>query len=737
MHKLPEHILQAIESGRVPSPPQVLLRLLQMVDNDRTTMAELAALVEQDAGLCTRVLTAANSPALRRGNQPVSLEISLVSLGTRLVRSIATCLSVKSMFDRRSGSLPVDLAAFWSHSLLVAELARGLASTADYAAPDEAYLAGLLHDIGELILLSAIGEPYAHLLASCDDESMLPALETARFGVHHGEIGTWVADQWQLDSVFADGILFHHLPASQITDATVLPQLVWLAHALAVCDEIPAELTTLAEQMLGAGSGAKLGALRDQAEQKMCVIAEVLGFSPADRVGGGRAWGLPQVQLPHAPEGDGADGEIAAIIGNMALLQPLQQDLFLLESDTELLLSLRESARILFGLNRLAFLLDDPLAGRLSGDGIGGQPAIFRHASIPTGVPRSLAAATAVGREIRSSFDGRAPAPAALIDIQFARALASEGLLCVPMVARNSTVGVMVCGLSASLHARLSRRLPWLLNFGRIAAISLEALREAKTYRRQAELDASARFANQARRVVHEAGNPLGIIKSYLKILDGKLPDAAGVRQELAVLTEEIDRVAGIVRRMSEVPTAQPEASGVDIGELVRELLVLYGEALFRARGIHLDTTLPNVALPVLCGRDDLKQILLNLWKNAAEALTQGQRFAITLSDHILHNGRPFVEMRMDDNGSGMPAAAQRLLHRTAEPETSGQRGMGLSIVGALTGRLGIPVTCRSQAGEGTSIVLLLPTEPPPKTPLRDVLPPGGQETFGAARHVS
>ena len=88
------------------------------------------------------------------------------------------------------------------------------------------------------------------------------------------------------------------------------------------------------------------------------------------------------------------------------------------------------------------------------------------------------------------------------------------------MVARRRTVGVIVSGLSANQYGRLARRLPWLLNFGKIAALSLEALREAKSYRRQADQEAASRFTRQARRVVHEAANPLGIIKSYLKILD-------------------------------------------------------------------------------------------------------------------------------------------------------------------------------------------------------------------------
>jgi HD-like signal output (HDOD) protein len=145
------------------------------------------------------------------------------ALGTRLVRSIATCLSVQSLFDERSATRAVDLSAFWTHSLLTAELSRSLATASGYQRPDEAYLAGLLHDVGQLILLSALGEPYLKLLATCSSEATLSELEVAQLGVHHGEIGTWLADQWQLDSPFADGILFHHLPAEQIVTAAQLP----------------------------------------------------------------------------------------------------------------------------------------------------------------------------------------------------------------------------------------------------------------------------------------------------------------------------------------------------------------------------------------------------------------------------------------------------------------------------------------------------------------------------------
>lgn len=709
MHNLPEPIVHAIESGRVPSPPQLLLRLLQMVDDERTTMGELATLVEQDPGLSTRVLSVANSPALRRGSELRSLENCLVALGTRLVRSIATCLSIQSLFDRRSGTSTADLSGFWSHSLLVAELSRGLASSTGYPHPEEAYLGGLLHDVGELILLSALGEPYAQLLSSCADESALQAMETARFGVHHGEIGTWLTDKWHLDSTFADSILFHHVAAEQITTAAGLPKLVWFAHALASTDEISPEQGVQHEQLFGFASSQDLTTLREQAEARTRLIGEALSLATPDKLVNIHPWAALKVATPPETPSSNAEAELSAMIGGMALLQPLQQDLFALENDAEVLLSLRESARILFDLNRVAFLLCDPPDGKLSGASIGGQPAIFRQVNIPLTESRSLVTGAALKRRICSSFETQDSSPVALIDVQLARALASTGLLCIPMLTRNRVTGVMVCGLSQPQYARLSRRLPWLLNFGRIAAISLDTLQEARNYREQAEEAASSRFTRQAQRIVHEAGNPLGIIKSYLKILDRKLPEETGVRQELEILTEEIDRVASIVGRMSEIPGEAPIAHGQDVGDLVGELLLLYREPLFQAKGIRLEISQPAEPLRVRCERDSLKQILLNLWKNASEALSTGQQLRISLTDHVVHNGNTYIQVRMDDNGPGMSEAAMRSIHRTPDNTASGKRGIGLSIVGELASRQGIPVTCRSQAGKGTSIALLLP----------------------------
>mgnify|MGYP001415264479 CR=1 FL=1 len=704
---IPEALERAIASARVKPLPEALLRLLRMAEDDGRTMSELAKVVEQDPGLCARILSAANSPGLRRGAPLNSVAHCLTSLGTRLIRSIATCLALQGMFERRQETFRTDLAPFWLHSLTVAETARELAVASAYAHAEEAYLAGLLHDIGELLLLSGLGAPYAQVLTMAGEEGSLSALEVEHFGVDHAQVGTWMVDHWQFDFAVGDGILFHHASAEEIATAGPLPRIVWLAHLLASEDPPDATTGKLTAELLGEATAAQLDALRQRCRERSAQIAEAVGLYIPAR-GTPR---LPQVEVAGSREEDEItpDGEIEAMMRDMALMQPLQRDLFGIDSDTELLLSLRESARILFDLSHMAFFLRGADDDRLSAARFGDQPVLFRHAVIRADATRCLVAAAAANRCIASSFDPDYPQPPALIDVQFARVFGTEGLLCVPLNGRERSIGVMVFGLSAGQYGRLKRRLPWVLNFGRIAALSIEAWHEAIRYRQRAEDEVTARFERQARRVVHEAGNPLGIIKGYLKVLDSKLPEETRLREEIGVLREEIDRVANIVRRLSEIPALAPGGTGTDVALVVREMLALYEASLFKPRAIQAVVTASDTGSAVACDRDSLKQILLNLWKNAAEAMPDGGKIEISINDDVIHNGRSYVELRIADNGPGIPAAALGRLFSTDQPAASGERGMGLSIVGALVAQIGASISCRSKPGAGSAFTLMLP----------------------------
>lgn len=714
LQAVPKPIIDAILSIHLPTMPQVLLRFLRMTEDDRASMQELAIVVGQDPALSAHVLIAANSVAYRRHGEFKSLDQCLVALGTRLVRTMAACLAVQSVFARTVGDPSYDLAGFWRHSLRVAELSRAVAAQLGRPDVEEAYLAGLLHDVGQLLLLGGMGRRYGALLAWSTDEEALLALERPELGTDHAAVGAWLVDQWRLSSFMADAVLFHHHSPGEIGAADPLSRIVWAAHTASGWESAAAETFEAAaiEAMLNLPTGSFVD-LHRQSSERVAALAMALGVNAA----------ADAKTLPISPEAPfeqswqpdcrQAQEQLEARVRDMAILQPLQQNLLAVEDEAEVLQAVREAARILFGLERVAFLLmrDDGVS--MTGGDTDGPSALLQRLEIALKAEGSLAAATALGEGPRSTFDAGPSPGATLVDVQVARALGSDGVLYVPLRGRERSLGVMAYGIGEAQYVRCEKRLSWIGSFAQIAALGIEARRDVRLREQKLAAELTGRFAQQARRVAHEAGNPLAIITNYLKIVSERLPDRSDVRQELNILKEEIDRVALIIRHLG-APAPSPDApvSGdtVDVNAVVEGMAALYRESLFSSRGIALTLALDPEPAVVLGSRDQVKQILLNLWKNAAEAMSAGGRFFVSTGSSIRQNGRDYVELRLVDTGSGLPAdVVENIFQPLAPDRRPGHAGMGLSIVATLIKGLDGQVTYQTRPGQGTTFVILLP----------------------------
>ena len=716
MNNIPGPILRAIESLHLPAMPQILLRFLEEAGSEQASMDTLAELVMRDPALSARVLTVANSAAFRRGGEMRSIKQSLLALGTRMVRTIASCLVVQNVFGRLPGAKQQDLAGFWRHSLFVAELARATAQELGIAAAEceEAYLAGLLHDVGQLVLLGGLGKAYGTLLSQSGSEAELVGNERPVLATDHSAVGAWVVDQWQLPSLMADAILFHHLELKQVATADRLSRILWAAHYASLSREQAwgdeAEIGAI-EALTGIAT-ARFHQLREEAAQRVESLASALGVSaaPAEQT-------LPQ----YTADGNGTSDEEAstddvearlqAAASAMAAMQPLQQNFLGLDDDTDLLVAVRESARILFGVQRIALLLVRPGQQTLSGAGISGQPAALQRLEIGLQSGASLCADAALTRQPLSTFDADQPASPAPGDVQIGRAMGGDGLLYIPMMGPQALMGVMVCGVSTVQHARLRKRQAWLQSFATLVAAGLETWRRARERDARAETDAAERYRLQGQKLAHEVANPLGIIRNYLTIVDLKLPESKALGQEMAILREEIDRVSNIIRQLSEDAAPPPPTNGaVDVNTLLDGMRALYGESLFGARGVTLELELAADAALARADRDSVKQIVFNLWKNAAEAVPTGTQVVTTVATQVNQNGRSYTEVRVSDSGPGLPAEVMQQLYQPLDPKRqAGRSGLGLSIVRSLVDKLDGQITCRSRAGHGTSFAVLLP----------------------------
>lgn len=717
MRQIPITIRDEIESINFPSIPHVLLRFLQVVEDDRASIAELAMLIGHDPSLSARFMTVANSAALRRDKEIVSLEQCMITLGTGLARTLAACLAIQSVFARAAGEAQYDFKGFWGHSLRVAEMSRAIAARKGSIDPEEAYLAGLMHDVGLLILLGSEGERYGDILSRSADESVLSDMEKPLIGMDHAAVGAWLVDHWKLSSFMSDAILFHHKSLDEIADADPLSQIVWSSHIIGSYNE-KLDLTHIAHtpelvavtSMLGIGI-AEVAAIRDQTSGQVTLLAVALGVAESADTGT-----LPAPVAPLEPcrsrrnDNDPVYSHLDEMVRDMALMEMLQRNLSALGGEEDIFLAVRESAKILFGLGRLAFLLVNPEKSTLSGANFSGQSPLLQRLEIRLDPAGSLAAAATLGEHPWSTFDKDRPVASSLVDVQIAHILDSEGLLYVPMRSRDRHVGVMVYGTSVQQHSRTQKRLAWMTGFAHLAAVSIDALREMQGHERRIEANATSRFELQARRVVHEAGNPLGIIKNYLKIVTRKIPGENDVIQELDILREEIDRVSHILQRLNSLNDTSPALASVRINSIIEGMLSLYGESLFSGHGITVEKALDPSLPPIAGDRDSIKQILLNLWKNAAEAMSAGGLVAISTRDNIMKDGRPFVEIRFSDSGPGLPRDVVERLFQPLEPDRRpGHSGIGLSIVANLVERLKGHIACHSDAGHGTTFTILLP----------------------------
>jgi nitrogen-specific signal transduction histidine kinase/HD-like signal output (HDOD) protein len=717
MQQIPITVRDEIESINFPSIPHVLLRFLAVVEDERASVAALATLVGQDPALSARFLTVANSAALRRGKEVTSLEQCMVTLGTRLARTLAACLAIQNVFARAAGEVQYDFRGFWRHSLRVAEMSRAIAAKKSGVDGEEAYLAGLMHDVGLLLLLGSEGERYGDLLKWSIDESVLSDIEKPMIGTDHATVGAWLIEHWKLSSFMSDAILFHHKTPDEIAAADSLSQIVWSSHIICSYHET-LDLTrmehspdlTAVTSLLGLDMST-VASMRDQTTSQIDLLAEALGVTESadSRV-------LPSpVTAPETGKSaqKGADPVFTQLddaVRDIAVLNSLQQNLSSFGNEEDLFIAIKESARILFGLGRIALLLVNPDSSRLASANFSGQSLLLQRLEIKLDTASSLVAAVASGNALCSTFDTELPAAVSLVDVQITRILGGEGVLYVPMHSNDRLIGVMMYGISVLQHARIQKRLPWISRFAGLAATSIAAWQEMSATEKSIEARVTGAFELKARRIVHEAGNPLSIIKNYLKIVTQKIPDDQNVHQELEILRDEIDRVSTILQRLNASNEPAPITGTVDINKVIEGMLSLYGESLFTASAITVEKNLDPALAPIGGDRDSIKQILLNIWKNAADAMAPGGRIGISTKDNVAENGRTFVEVVLSDSGPGLPPDVMRRLFQQLEPDRRpGHSGIGLSIVAALVEHLGGTITCRSSAEEGTTFRILLP----------------------------
>jgi len=217
----------------LPTLPTLAARLLELVDNPNTNAGTLAQFVSQDQVITARLLKMSNSAYYGLGREITSVHQAVVMLGFDMVREISLGVSVINAFRSAKGLEGFDIAGFWDHSSAVGLVARKIAKGWLPSMASEAFTAGLLHDIGKVVLIQYLPDEFVQTIAQAkEQERSLFEVEREIFGTDHGQIGAWLATRWKLPKALRDTMEFHHELSKAPEDSRNLVAVVQLADML-------------------------------------------------------------------------------------------------------------------------------------------------------------------------------------------------------------------------------------------------------------------------------------------------------------------------------------------------------------------------------------------------------------------------------------------------------------------------------------------------------------------------
>lgn len=707
MSNLDKDIRNRLLVARLPAMPQILLKLVELCQSDEAGMTELAKLIANDAGMTAKVLGVANSAAYHRGGRKVGLVQALTTLGADMIKTLVISESVFQTFSGFPHSGSTDLRSFWKHALTTAVLARDIAKKMAYVGTEEAYLAGLLHDVGRLALLAAAPAEYnQNFLAA--DSARLCDVEQLTLQISHTEAGAWLVERWNLDSFMADSILYHHEAPARLTTAHPLIRIIHLAKVLALHDPV-APLPAEAGALCAVGNDDLMLILGGAAAQ-VKKAADYLGID----ITGVQQATAPEVYSPPAAVSDPGQQRLTDEVRNMALSAEVGQSFARQKNDAQLFEVIRQNARIVFNLQDTLLFLVNGSGQALVGMSMGEQRqrladftiSLTGHSHTPGERVDLGIAQAALLRQVMLIGPDRPQF--GIPEDQLRRALQTECLVCVPLATRTRCLGVLVGGVAQWQLTDIKKSERFLLAFGNQAATALDAAAVER-----GEIDrriASVRNEHlaDAQRVVHEVNNPLTIIKNYLGVLDEKIARQEPVTGELSILNEEIDRVTHIMSEFAGAPP-RPQPHLTDVNQVVQDLARLFRESRFLPPAVRIHAKPSPQPIEMAGSADLLKQVLVNLIKNAVEALPKGGEIELVNNGPQTRQGQVFHELLVRDTGSGLPSEVLANLFLPVRSTKSGSnRGLGLSIVHGLVKKLNGLITCQSSPS-GTTFSLLLP----------------------------
>ncbi len=204
-----EKVFDILRSSReVPALPQVLVEIIRVTSSEDATPKQLADIILKDPALTSRVLRLVNSSMYAHHNKITTINQAVIALGLRAVKATALSTSMYQVFDGHTGI--VDRLRFWRHSLETAIACREIARACGYRPAEEAFVSGLTHDLGLLVMEANFPRQFNGIWERADQEGELLPLEHQTWGTDHARVGRFLMDHWGLPKFLGEAVAAHH-----------------------------------------------------------------------------------------------------------------------------------------------------------------------------------------------------------------------------------------------------------------------------------------------------------------------------------------------------------------------------------------------------------------------------------------------------------------------------------------------------------------------------------------------
>ena len=208
-----EGVVNQIQS--LPTLPQVVQKVITMVENPGVSSAELAKTISMDASMVSKILKVVNSAYYGLPRKISTLTQATVILGFNTIKNIVLTASVFTAFEGNGSNHRFSRKKFWEHSIGCAASCKVLSKRIRLGLPEEAFVAGLIHDIGKIVLDQFLHDHFEKILDVVDShETTFLSAEQKVIGVDHTQIGEWLCDKWRFPQQVQESVKFHHSPLS-------------------------------------------------------------------------------------------------------------------------------------------------------------------------------------------------------------------------------------------------------------------------------------------------------------------------------------------------------------------------------------------------------------------------------------------------------------------------------------------------------------------------------------------